>query len=73
MYPYNAIKEAKVRCYPPVIEITENREDTCMQSLIGHMIQRLCLGLKEVCDALPHMRYLTAYRMGMWWGPATSI
>lgn len=45
---YHALIEAKKKCYPDVIEITEVSAEISLQALINHTVQRICEVQEEV-------------------------
>lgn len=62
--PYEAIREAKKKCYSKDIIVTENGTSVKLQSLLNHTVHRMFLTLhKEILHAL-NIRELVLY--GKW-------
>lgn len=53
LYPsYHKLKEAKQRCYPSQVNITETYAEVNLQSLIDHTIEKICLYQEDVFKSL---------------------
>ncbi|XP_050295677.1 uncharacterized protein LOC126735653 [Anthonomus grandis grandis] len=56
IYPnYEAVTQAKKRCYPSDLIITESLAEVPLQNLLDHTITRLSESLKEVLKACNHL------------------
>jgi len=55
--PYHLVHEAKKKCYPLEVIVTEISAEIDLQLLIDHTVRRLCLAQNEVFLLLPTLRW----------------